>query len=170
MCQLNSEHAPALDEDIVAFIRECREKEHHDSYLIAVLHKVQNRYGYLSRRHLDEVAQCLQVPASTVSGVATFYHYFRLKPRGKYAISVCLGTACFVKGADKILEALRTELGIEIGETSTDGLFSLEESRCLGVCAMAPVVTVNERVFGNVSPKQVPELLNRIREIEEEKE
>jgi NADH-quinone oxidoreductase E subunit len=170
MCQLSGEHAHTLDENIVSFISECRTREHHESYLIAVLHKVQNRYGYLSREHLDEVAQLLQVPTSTVSGVATFYHYFRLKPRGKYAISVCLGTACFVKGADKILEALRSELGIEIGETSSDGLFSLEESRCLGVCAMAPVVTINNRIYGNVSPKQVPEVLNRMREAEEEKE
>ena len=164
MCNMTA--SAALDQDIIGFIEECAAKEHSESYLIAVLHKVQNRYGHLSEAHMNEVAQRLQVPASTVSGVATFYHYFRLKPRGKYAISVCLGTACFVKGADKILEALKTELGIEVGETSSDGLFSLEESRCLGVCAMAPVVTINDRIFGNVSPKQVPEVLNRLREDE----
>ena len=164
MCE---SHVPAertLDEDIVAFMRECLAKEFPDSYLIAVLHRVQNRYGYLSRKHLEEVSHFLGVPTSTVSGVATFYHYFRLKPAGKYSISVCMGTACFVKGADKILQAIKTELGIDMGETSSDGLFSLDESRCLGVCAMAPVVTVNHEIHGNVTPRKVPELLNRLRE------
>jgi NADH:ubiquinone oxidoreductase subunit E len=110
-----------------------------------------------------EVAQRLQVPTAVVSGVATFYHFFRLQPRGKYAISVCLGTACFVKGADKILDAFRSELGIEVGETSSDGLFSLELSRCLGICALAPVVTINETVYSNVTVKQVPQLINQVR-------
>lgn len=152
----------SLDKDICRFIDECMEKNHSESYLIAVLHKVQGRYGYLSEQHMDEVAQLMQIPTSTVSGVATFYHFFRLRPRGKYSISVCLGTACFVKGADKVLEAFKKELGIEMGETTSDRLFSLENSRCLGVCAMAPVVTINDKVYSNVSPKQVPELLNKL--------
>ena len=152
----------SLDKDICRFIDECMEKNHSESYLIAVLHKVQGRYGYLSEQHMDEVAQLMQIPTSTVSGVATFYHFFRLRPRGKYSICVCLGTACFVKGADKVLEAFKKELGIEMGETTSDRLFSLENSRCLGVCAMAPVVTINDKVYSNVSPKQVPELLNKL--------
>jgi len=168
MCETSIQSKPGLAQDIVDFMHECLGKDHPESYLIAVLHKVQNRYGYLSREHMDEVAQCLQVPSAVVSGVATFYHYFRLKPRGKYAISVCLGTACFVKGADKILDMIKNELGIEMGETSPDGMFSLEESRCLGVCAMAPVVTINNRIYGNVSPKQVPDMLHRLRGEEEE--
>ncbi len=168
MCETSIQSKPGLAQDIVDFMHECLVKDHPESYLIAVLHKVQNRYGYLSREHMDEVAQCLQVPSAVVSGVATFYHYFRLKPRGKYAISVCLGTACFVKGADKILDVIKNELGIEMGETSSDGMFSLEESRCLGVCAMAPVVTINNRIYGNVSPKQVPDMLHRLRGEDEE--
>jgi len=152
----------SLDKDICRFIDECMEKNHSESYLIAVLHKVQGRYGYLSEQHMDEVAQLMQIPTSTVSGVATFYHFFRLRPRGKYSICVCLGTACFVKGADKVLEAFKKELGIEMGETTSDRLFSLENSRCLGVCAMATVVTINDKVYSNVSPKQVPELLNKL--------
>lgn len=158
--------AHKLDHDIVEFINECREQEHPDSYLIAVLHKMQGRYGYLAKEHMAEVAQRLQVPTSTVSGVATFYHFFRLQPKGKYHISLCLGTACFVKGADKLLDAFRTELGIELGETTADELFSLECSRCLGVCALAPVVLINEHVFSKVSPKQVPQLLNKAKEQE----
>ncbi len=157
----------SLDQAIIDFIDLCKTKPHSDSYLIAVLHKVQQTYGYLSEEHMYEVAQRLQVPTSAVSGVATFYHFFRLQPRGKYAISVCLGTACFVKGADKILDAFRTELGIELGETSSDGLFSLELSRCLGVCALAPVVTINDTVYSNVTVKQVPQLIDQVRHAEE---
>lgn len=152
-----------LERDIIELMDECRQREHPESYLITILHRVQARYGYLSETHMDEVAQYMQIPTSTISGVATFYHYFRLRPRGKYAISVCLGTACFVKGADKILEAFKTELGIDMGETTQDGMFSLENSRCLGVCALAPVVTVNDRVYSNLTAKQVPDLLNKIR-------
>ncbi len=152
-----------LDGEIKAFMDACLDQEHPKSYLIAVLHKVQEKYGYLSDETMDQVAQYMQIPTAVISGVATFYHFFRLQPRGKYAISVCMGTACFVKGADKVLEAFKTELGIDIGETTQDGLFSLENSRCLGVCALAPVVTINGTVYSNVNEKQVPELLNKVR-------
>jgi NADH-quinone oxidoreductase E subunit len=153
-----------LDADIVEYINECLEKEHADSYLIAILHKVQGRYGYLCNEHMAEVAQRLHVPTSTVSGVATFYHFFRLQPKGKFHISLCLGTACFVKGADKILDAFKTELGIELGETTPDDLFSLESSRCIGVCALAPVVLINDQVYSRVTPKQVPQLINKVKD------
>jgi len=159
---MKTESKKTLHPDIVAFIEDCLKKEHADSYLMAILHKIQDHYGYLSEEHMYEVAQRLQVPTSTVSGVSTFYHFFRLTPRGKYAISVCMGTACFVKGADKILEAFRSELGIELGETTKDGLFSLENTRCLGVCGLSPVVTINNKVYSQVTPQQVPELINRI--------
>jgi NADH:ubiquinone oxidoreductase subunit E len=152
-----------LANDIVQFIDECLENEHPDSYLIAVLHKIQARYGYLSEDHMDQVAQRMQIPTSAISGIATFYHFFRLKPQGRFAISVCLGTACFVKGADKVLDAFKTELGIDIGDTTSDELFSLECSRCIGVCALAPVVTVNDRVFCRVAPNQVPELIHQLK-------
>ncbi len=152
-----------LDADIIQFIDECMESEHPESYLIAVMHKVQGRYGYLSDDHMSQVAQRMQIPTSTISGVATFYHFFRLKPKGKYAISVCLGTACFVKGADKVLDAFRTELDIEMGETSKDEMFSLECSRCIGVCALAPVVIINDRVFSRVTPNQVPDLIEKMK-------
>ncbi len=152
-----------IDKSIVDFIEECLQKEHPESYLIAVLHKVQELYGYLSNENMYQVAHLLGVPTSTVYGVATFYHFFRLKPKGKYSISVCLGTACFVKGADLVLQSFKNELGIDIGETTSDGLFSIDNTRCLGVCALAPVVTINEQVFGNVTPNQVPEILNKIK-------
>ena len=155
-----------LDSEITQFIDECMENEHPDSYLIAVLHKIQGRYGYLCDDHMNQVAQRMQIPSSTISGVATFYHFFRLKPQGKYAISVCLGTACFVKGADKVLDAVKTEIGVEVGDTSEDELFSLECSRCIGVCALAPVVTINDKVYSRVTPNQVPELIHEIKAAE----
>ncbi len=151
-----------LDKTIIDFIDECMQREHPESYLISILHKIQEIYGYLSQDHMDEVAHLIKVPTSTVFGVATFYHFFRLQPRGKYSISICLGTACFVKGADEVLEAFRSELGIDIGETTSDGLFSIEGTRCIGVCALAPVVTINGKVYSNVTAKKVPEILNAI--------
>jgi NADH:ubiquinone oxidoreductase subunit E len=153
-----------IPEDIIRFIEECAKGENPESQLIAVLHKIQMHFGYLPEDIQDEVAQRLQIPTSTVSGVASFYHFFRLTPKGQNSISVCMGTACFVKGADKILEALQAELGISIGETTSDGLFSLDNSRCLGVCALAPVITINDTVHSQVTPRQVPILLNKIRE------
>lgn len=159
MC--NSEST--ISKEILDFIEECNAKEHPESYLISVLHKIQSEYGYLSREHMDQVAHLINVPTSTVFGVATFYHFFRLVPRGKYSISVCLGTACFVKGADGVLDAFRNELGIDVGETTSDGLFSIEGARCVGVCALAPVVTINGKVYSNVTAQKVPDILNTIK-------
>jgi NADH:ubiquinone oxidoreductase subunit E len=167
---MTTETCQTLPQEICDFIDVCLTREHPESYLIAVLHKLQQHYGHLSVEHMNEVAQRLHVPTSFVSGVATFYHFFRLQPRGKYSISVCLGTACFVKGADQILDAFRDELGVDLAETTKDGLFSLDCTRCLGVCGLAPVVTINDQVFSQVTPQQVPDLLNRVKAEAEAKE
>jgi NADH:ubiquinone oxidoreductase subunit E len=132
-----------------------------DSQLIAVLHKVQAEFGYLAEAHLDAVAQLLRVPAAKVAGVASFYHYFRLSPRGKFIINVCLGTACYVKGADRVAQKLMDELGIAFGETSSDGIFTLEAARCVGTCGLAPVLMVGEEVHPQVTPDQVPLILEK---------
>jgi NADH-quinone oxidoreductase E subunit len=150
-----------LGEPIVELIAQCRKDPHSESRLISVLHKVQAQYGYLSDSHLDAVAQLLQVPAAKVAGVASFYHFFRLKPRGKYMINVCLGTACYVKGAERIAQKVMEELGIQWGETSKDGVFTLEASRCLGTCGLAPVVMINNEVHGEVTADQVPMILEK---------
>ena len=150
-----------LGEPICQFIDECRREPQPESQLIAILHRVQAKYGYLNAAHLDAVAQLLQVPAATVSGVASFYHFFRLQPRGKFIINVCLGTACYVKGADRVAQRLISELGITWGETSKDGLFSLEAARCVGCCGLAPVVVIDGEVHGEVSPDQVPVILGK---------
>jgi NADH:ubiquinone oxidoreductase subunit E len=150
-----------LGEEICAFIDECRIQEHPESQLVAILHRVQGKYGWLNETHLDAVAQLLQVPAAKVSGVASFYHFFRLQPRGKYIINVCLGTACYVKGAERIAQRMMSELGITWGETSKDGLFSLEAARCVGTCGLAPVVVVDNEIHGEVNPDQVPMILSK---------
>lgn len=161
--QLETQEVAPLPSEIIEFIDVCKKAERPESNLIAVLHKVQLHYGYCPSPILDEVAQRLQVPTAVVSGVASFYHFFRLTPKGKYTISVCMGTACFVKGADKILEKIQSELGIVIGETTSDGFFTLDQSRCLGVCALAPVMTINGEVYSRVSPTKIPEILNQLR-------
>ncbi len=151
----------ALTPDLVAFIEECAADAHPESQLIRVLHRVQGHYGHLGREQMDAVAQLLQVPASKVTGVATFYHFFRLEPRGKYMISVCLGTACYVKGAERVADRLQEELGIHFGETTKDGLFSLNATRCVGTCGLAPVVVVEDKVYGDMTPDQVPAILEK---------
>ena len=158
----------ALTPEIVAFIEECAMGDHVQSQLIRVLHKVQGHYGYLGPEQMDAVAQLLQVPASRVTGVATFYHFFRLEPRGKYMISVCLGTACYVKGAERIADRLQEELGIRIGETTKDKLFSLEATRCLGTCGLAPVVMIEDKVYGGMDSDQVPALLGKFTKMAQE--
>lgn len=153
-----------LTAPIAEFIRQRRALPHPESYLIAVLHRVQAQFGYLGPEHLDAVAQLMQVPSAKVAGVATFYHYFRLKPRGHYIIRVCLGTACYVKGADRLAQKLKEELGIDFGETTKDGMFSLEPSRCLGTCGLAPVLMINDEVHAQVTPDQVPAILEKYME------
>ncbi len=150
-----------LGEAVVALIEKCRAEPHPESQLIAVLHQVQSQFGHLAGTHLDAVAQLMQVPAAKVAGVASFYHFFRLKPRGKYMINVCLGTACYVKGADRVAQKIIETLGITWGETSKDGVFTLEGTRCLGTCGLAPVVMIDNEIHGNVTPDQVPALLEK---------
>ena len=146
---------------ICQFIDQCRGESQPESQLIAVLHRVQAEHGWLNAAHLDAVAQLLQVPAATVSGVASFYHFFRLQPRGKFIINVCLGTACYVKGAERVAQRLIGELGITWGETSKDGQFSLEAARCVGCCGLAPVVVIDGEVHGEVTADQVPAILGK---------
>ncbi len=150
-----------LGDEIADFIDACRRGPEPESQLIAVLHRVQDRFGHLGGEQLDAVAQRMQVPAAKVAGVASFYHFFRLKPRGRFMIHVCLGTACYVKGADRVAQRLIDELGITWGETSTDGIFTLEGSRCLGTCGLAPVVMVDDQIHGNVTPDEVPIILEQ---------
>jgi NADH-quinone oxidoreductase subunit E/NADP-reducing hydrogenase subunit HndA len=136
-----------------------------EASLIAILHKAQELYGYLSTEAMDEIAVTMKIPTAHIWGVATFYHYFCLTPKGKYVISVCLGTACYVKGADEIQEKIKSELKIKVGETTPDGLFTLQEARCLGACGIAPVIMINDKIYGTLTPKKVTEILNNYRKL-----
>ncbi len=140
------------------------EKEYPNSYLIAVLHKAQELFRYLRRDVINQVATLTNTPVSTIWGVATFYHYFNLEPRGDYVISVCLGTACYIKGSEKILETLKRELHVEVGGTTEDMKFTLLTTRCLGACALSPVMMINNKVYSQLTPKKVLKIIHRLRE------
>jgi NADH-quinone oxidoreductase E subunit len=150
-------------DELKAFIADCSQKEYPDSYLIAVLHKVQGMFGYLPREMMDMVAELMQIPTAHIWGVATFYHYFNLKPVGRHIISICMGTACYVKGASEILDTLKRELKIKVGETTEDRLFTLQEARCLGACGIAPVVMIDDKIYGELDARKVVALLNQYR-------
>ena len=169
--QVEATSREVLGEDIVEFINRCHDDPEPGGRLIAVLHEVQSKFGYLAPAHLDAVAQLLQVPAAKVSGVASFYHYFRLSPRGKWTINLCMGTACYVKGADRIAQKLQDQLGITFGETSPDGMFTLEAARCLGACGLAPVMMVGDDLHAQVTPDKVPLILEQyLQKARDEKE
>jgi NADH:ubiquinone oxidoreductase subunit E len=149
--------------ELKEFINSCKDKENPDSFLIGVLHKAQSIYGFLPQNVMDEVAQEMQIPTAHIWGVATFYHYFNLTPPGKHVVSVCLGTACYVKGAEQILEAIKNELHIGMGGITEDGLFSLQPARCLGACGLAPVVMIDDKIHGELTPRKTIELLSQYR-------
>lgn len=128
---------------------------------IPVLHEAQDIYGYLPIEVQEMIAEGLGVPLAEIYGIVTFYTQFSLNPKGKYQIGVCLGTACYVKGSGDILEKLKEKLGIDVGECTPDGKFSLEATRCVGACGLAPVVTINEDVYGRLVPDEVEDILKK---------
>jgi len=128
--------------------------------LIPILQEVQDLYGYLSRDNVVAIGRHLKLPVSKIYGVATFYNQFRFRSRGRYTVQVCRGTACHVKGSVKVLEALMRELEIEPGETTRDGLFSLEVVACIGACGLAPVISVDGEFHAGVNPDKVGEILD----------
>ncbi|MBQ8503249.1 MAG: NAD(P)H-dependent oxidoreductase subunit E [Clostridia bacterium] len=147
-----AEQAAKLD----AVIAECTGDV---SQLMHVMQEAQNIYGYLPFEVQQKIADGMNVPMEKVYGVATFYAQFALSPKGKYSISVCLGTACYVKGAQEILDELSAQLGIEAEECTEDGKFSLTACRCIGACGLAPVITVNEDVYGKITAADVAGIL-----------
>ncbi len=129
--------------------------------LIPALHRAQEIFGYLPVPVQQHVADALNLPVSEVYGVVSFYHYFSMQPRGRHTINVCLGTACYVRGAKKVAEALCEELNIRMGETTPDRRFSLMTQRCFGACGLAPVMMINDDVHGRVTPRKISEILAR---------
>ena len=137
----------------------CESFDNNPGELINILHKTQESFGFLPEEVQQVVADCLGIPVGRVYGVVSFYSFFTMKPKGKYAISVCLGTACYVKGAEKILDALKSELKISEGGVTEDGKFSLDVLRCVGACGLAPVMTINGKTYGRLVPEHVKEIL-----------
>lgn len=131
--------------------------------LIEILHKAQNIFGYLPREVQLFVARKLGIPGAEVFGVVSFYSYFTTKPGGKHTISVCMGTACFVRGADKIIEKFKEKLNVESNEVTEDGLFTLKDVRCIGACGLAPVVTVDDKVYGRVKEEDLDDIISTYR-------
>ncbi len=132
--------------------------------LIPILNEVQVKYGYIPPIAQSKISEYLSIPMAEIYGVITFYSRFTLKPKGKYAISVCLGTACFVKGSEKIMERLKQRLQIKEGQTTADGKFSIDSTRCVGACGIAPVFTVNGEVYGKATVKMLDEVLDKLME------
>lgn len=131
--------------------------------LIPVLHEVQDTYGYLPEEVLQVVSDELQIPMTDIYGVASFYSFFSLEPKGEHVIQVCMGTACYIKGAQGLLDRLSTDLKVPVGGTTEDGKFTLEATRCLGACGLAPVLTVGEKVHGRLMQGDVPKMLKSYR-------
>ena len=143
-------------QELEAYINELEAKPEE---LIAILHRAQHIFGYLPREVQEFIADKLHINVSKVYGVVTFYSFFTMEKKGKYVINVCLGTACFVRGADKILKEFESKLGIKNGETTADGKFTLSSLRCVGACGLAPVVQVNDKTYGNVTIEDVANIL-----------
>ena len=127
--------------------------------LIPVLHEAQSIFGYLPIEVQQKISEGLDVPMSEIYGVVTFYAQFSIYPKGKYQIGVCLGTACYVKGSGDIIDRIKLKLGIDVGECTPDGKFSLDATRCIGACGLAPVLTVNEEVYGRLTVDDVDDIL-----------
>lgn len=131
--------------------------------LIQTMHEAQEIFGYLPIEVQKFISENTGVPLAEIYGVATFYTQFSLKPKGEYKISVCLGTACYVKGADLLLDELKKSLNIEVGECTDDGRFSLDACRCIGACGLAPVFTINDDVYGRLVPEDIPGIVAKYR-------
>ncbi len=149
-----------LTPELVAFIDEWREKPGN---LIMVLHKVQSVYRYIPRTIAFEVAERLGIPLAKIYGVVTFYHLFKLQQPGRHQIAVCMGTACYLKGGQDLIQEFENLLGVGLNTVSADGEFSVESVRCVGCCGLAPVLTVDGETFGKVTKEQLPDILAKYR-------
>ncbi len=134
-------------------------KNNDSTELIAILHRAQSIFGYLPMVVQTHIARKLNISVSKVYGVVTFYSFFTMVPKGEYVISICLGTACFVRGSGKILERVEEVLKIKNGETTPDGKFTITTLRCVGACGLAPVMQINDKTYGNITPEDVEGIL-----------
>lgn len=155
-CTIPFKGSKEQEERLMAVINDYKGK---DGPLMPVLQGAQEIYGYLPYEVLTIISENLHISMADIYGVATFYAQFSLVPKGEYQIGVCLGTACYVKGSGDLLEKVKQELGLEVGGCTPDGKFSLTATRCIGACGLAPVMTVNDDVYGRLTVDQIPEIL-----------
>ncbi|MEI8204486.1 MAG: NAD(P)H-dependent oxidoreductase subunit E [Bacteroidota bacterium] len=149
-----------LSNDKILQIKDiCKSFNNEGGELINVLHKTQSTFGYLPAEVQEVIARELNVSTAHVYGVVTFYSFFSMIPKGEFPISICMGTACYVRGGEKVLDEFKRELKITVGQTSDDGKFSLSCLRCVGACGLAPVVMVGEKVYGRVAPDMVKDII-----------
>lgn len=154
-----------LSEKTIGQIKEvCADFGNQGSELINVLHQVQGKLGYLPAEVQEVIAKELNVSVAKVYGVVTFYSFFTMIPMGEHPISICMGTACYVRGAEQVLAEFKRQLSIEVGQSTADGKFSLNCLRCVGACGLAPVVMVGEKVYGRVSPQMVKQIISEYKD------
>ncbi|MGE5682305.1 MAG: NADH-quinone oxidoreductase subunit NuoE [Bacillota bacterium] len=158
-----AETTDVLQAEILNFKIDLISRHHKSDSLIPLLQSAQDCYGYIPEKVIYYISEIVGIPASEIYGVITFYAQFRLKPLGKNIIKVCQGTACHVNGAKTVLSALEDELGITIGETTDEGLFSLESVACLGCCSLAPVMMINDETYGNLTSDKIKRTIKKFR-------
>lgn len=151
------EEKKSMQEEIASLVDKWKDKEGN---LIMILHELQNYYGYVPRPAALELSRVLRTPLARIYEVITFYNFFKLEPPGKHIISLCLGTACYLKGAAVLLNEIKGLLNIEEGQTTKDGLFQLDVVRCLGCCGLAPVIKIDDKIYGKVEKSQVMGILS----------
>jgi len=159
---LNTEGDVNFPQELMSFIDEWKEKP---GSLIMILHKTQEIFGFISRPSAEKVSRLVGIPLARVYGVITFYHFFKTKKPGKHKISVCLGTACYLKGAQDLIDETRKLLGLEPNGVTEDGQFSVDPVRCVGCCGLAPVLTVGKDTFGKISKNDIPGIIAKYQNI-----
>jgi len=146
--------------ELESYIDEWSQKE---GGLVMMLHRIQNEFGYIPREAAEKLSRVSGIPLAKIYGVITFYHFFKTKTPGKHRIAVCMGTACYLKGSQELLEETRSILSIEGDEVTDDGLFSIDEVRCLGCCGLAPVMMIDDEVYGKLTKDQLPTIIAKYR-------
>lgn len=159
----------AIKPEVVKGVEEiCESYAKEPSPLMMILSAVQKKYGYIPLEVQEIISQKTGIPVAEIYGVVTFYSFFSLKPKGKYVLGICLGTACYVKNSQQVVDKFSSLLGIQPGETTKDGLFTIEAIRCIGACALAPAMSINGKVYPKVTPDQVGKIIEEYRAKEAE--
>jgi len=154
-------HVSTYQKEIKSFKIDLINKRNQEGALIPLLQSAQDSYGYIPEKAIHYISEVVGIPSAEIYGVITFYAQFRLKPLGKHVVRICEGTACHVNGAKNILKVLQNELGVGVGETTEDGLFTLQSVACLGCCSLAPVIMVDDETYGSLTPDKTKKILKR---------